>query len=102
MKKNIIVNVNLHGGWSCFFKPPKTVLQNILDNYNNQGYNYVEALPSKTAPFFFIKQIIFAICTIGYYIPIPTFMFIFEKEVDREWKEAIIKQAEQNEYKLLK
>ena len=58
MKKNIVVNVNLHGGWLVFFTSPRKIIERVMKNYNNQGYNFVFLLPPNPNPLFFIIQII--------------------------------------------
>lgn len=102
MKKNIVINVNLKGGFLGYFSSPKNVIKNILENYNNQGYSFVYSLPPNPNPLFFILKWICLICTLGIYCPLPSYMMILEKEENEEWKKAIIKQSEQTEYQLLK
>lgn len=102
MKRNIVINVNLKGGLIGIFSSPKNVIKNILENYNNQGYSFVYSLPPNPNPLFFILQLLCLIVTFGIYCPLPSYMMILEKEENEEWKKAIIKQAEQTEYQLLK
>lgn len=103
MKRNIVINVNLKGGLIGIFSSPKNVIKNILENYNNQGYSFVYSLPPNPNPLFFILQLLCLAVTFGIYCPLPSYMMILEKEENNEeWKKAIIKQAEQTEYQLLK
>lgn len=82
MKKNIVVNVNLKGGWLWLFSSPRKVIESILENYNNQGYRLVFVLPPKPNPLFIIVQLFCMFITLGFFIPMPSYMFILERDAN--------------------
>lgn len=80
MKKNIAVNINLKGGFLGLFSSPKNIIKNTLENYNNQGYHFVYALPPNPNPLFFIVQVLCLAFTLGIYCPVPSYIMILEKD----------------------
>lgn len=96
MKRNMVINVNLKGGFIGLFSSPKNVIKNILENYNNQGWNFVYALPPNPNPLFFIVQLICLVFTLGIYCPLPSYMMILEKKENIDNMKIYIENSNKN------
>lgn len=78
MKKNLVVNVELKWGIVGLFSSPRRVIQQIIENYNHQGWSV--RLILNPNPLYLILCGIILIFTLFIYCPAPSYMIIFEKE----------------------
>lgn len=80
MKKNLLINVNLKWGIVGLFSSPRRVIQQIIENYNHQGYSVRLILNPNPNPLYLILCVIILILTCFIYSPAPSYMILFEKE----------------------
>ena len=82
MKQNRVIGMNLRGGWIAgMVSSPKMKLEKELVKLNREGWSFKFALDSKPNPAYVVLSMLCALVTLGAIYPIPSYMFIVEKEV---------------------
>ncbi len=77
--KNRVVNVSLSGGIVGLFISPRQRIENEINYMNEQGYKFVYSLGANSNIVFLGFAIFVLFITLFIYMPVPSYMLVFEK-----------------------
>ena len=77
--KNKVVNVSLSGGIVGIFVSPRKKIEEKINFMNAQGYKFVYSLGANSNIIFLIFSVFVLAITCFIYMPLPSYMLVFEK-----------------------